>query len=163
MGSLGSGSKVHVAIVGGGITGLALAVGLAARNVPYTIYERAAGPKEVGAGIGLSPNAERSMAGLDPKLLAAYNDVATPNGADYFQWVDGVKTNELVCRMYLGKDAFRGCRRADLLESWLRLVPKDRLCFNKQVDTISDREGGRVSLAFTDGSTAEADVGKTES
>ena len=46
---------LNVAIVGGGIAGLALAIGLLARDIQVRIYERASSFREIGAGIGFNP------------------------------------------------------------------------------------------------------------
>jgi salicylate hydroxylase len=112
--------RLHVAIVGGGITGVTLALGLQARGVDYTIYERTSAFKEIGAGVGFSPNAERALTGVDPKVHAAYKRVATPNGEDYFQWVDGYGTDEVVYKLYLGEQGFQGCRRSDFLDELVK-------------------------------------------
>ena len=150
-----------VAIIGGGITGINLALGLQARNVRYTIFERADGFREIGAGLGFSPNAERAMKALDPELLAAYKRVANPNGEDYFQWVDGCsEENELLYKLFVGKDGFQGCRRSDYLEEVSKLVPEGRVKFGKEIELLSKEASGKIRLVFRDGTTSEADVGK---
>lgn len=151
---------LHVAIVGAGITGLNLALGLQARDVSFTIYERAPGFREIGAGIGFSPNAERAMGSLSTKALAAFKRVANPNGEDYFQWVDGYDSAELIFKLHVGKDGFMGCRRCDILEEWAKQIPEAAVRFGKEIDTISepDSEGGKLALHFRDGTTAFADA-----
>ena len=149
----------HVAIIGGGITGLSLAIALHARSIPFTLYERSPGFGEIGAGIGFSPNAEAAMAGIDSRLLEAYSRVANPNGDDYFKWVDGYRTGEVMFKLYLGKDGFRACKRAEFLEEVAKLVPKEKVKFGKQLRDIQKAEGGRVRTLFDDGTTAETDVG----
>jgi 2-polyprenyl-6-methoxyphenol hydroxylase-like FAD-dependent oxidoreductase len=64
---------MNVAIVGGGICGLSLALHLAQRGVQSRVYERAPEIKALGVGITLLPHAMRefSALGLDDKLLAA--------------------------------------------------------------------------------------------
>jgi 2-polyprenyl-6-methoxyphenol hydroxylase-like FAD-dependent oxidoreductase len=64
---------MDVAIVGGGICGLSLALHLAQRGVQCRVYERAPEIKALGVGITLLPHAMRefSALGLDDKLLAA--------------------------------------------------------------------------------------------
>jgi 2-polyprenyl-6-methoxyphenol hydroxylase-like FAD-dependent oxidoreductase len=47
-------SRLHAAIVGGGIGGLAAACSLASRGIGVTVFEQAAALGEVGAGIFLS-------------------------------------------------------------------------------------------------------------
>ena len=54
----------EIAIVGGGICGLALALNLHARGVACRVYERAPEVKELGVGITLLPHAMREMAAL---------------------------------------------------------------------------------------------------
>jgi len=82
-------SQFEVAIIGGGITGLALAIGLLQRNIKFMIYERARTFREIGAGIGFNPNAERAMMALNPALHTAFRKVAAQNDEDYFYYVDG--------------------------------------------------------------------------
>ena len=53
-----------VAIVGGGIAGLALALNLHRRGVPCRVYEAAPELKELGVGITLLPHAMRELAAL---------------------------------------------------------------------------------------------------
>ncbi len=62
-----------IAIVGGGITGLSLALNLHRRGIGCRVYERAAEIRELGVGITLLPHAMRefSALGLGDELLAA--------------------------------------------------------------------------------------------
>jgi 2-polyprenyl-6-methoxyphenol hydroxylase-like FAD-dependent oxidoreductase len=62
-----------IAIVGGGICGLSLALNLHARNIPCRVYEAAPELKELGVGITLLPHAMRELAalGLGDALLRA--------------------------------------------------------------------------------------------
>ncbi|MEV7413438.1 salicylate 1-monooxygenase, partial [Streptomyces althioticus] len=57
-------------MVGAGIGGLTLAGAMAARGVPYVVYEQTRELAEVGAGVQLSPNAIRPLLrlGLGPAL-----------------------------------------------------------------------------------------------
>jgi 2-polyprenyl-6-methoxyphenol hydroxylase-like FAD-dependent oxidoreductase len=64
---------MKVAIVGGGICGLSLALNLKQRGIAACVYERAAEIKPLGVGITLLPHAMRefSALGLGDELLAA--------------------------------------------------------------------------------------------
>src|SRR5829696_2652306 len=64
---------MHVAIVGGGICGLSLALNLHARQISCRVYERAPVIKELGVGITLLPHAMREFTrlGLAEELLSA--------------------------------------------------------------------------------------------
>ena len=64
---------MNIAIVGGGIGGLALALGLHQRGLRCDVYEAVPEIKEVGVGITLLPHAMQELAalGLQPELEAA--------------------------------------------------------------------------------------------
>jgi 2-polyprenyl-6-methoxyphenol hydroxylase-like FAD-dependent oxidoreductase len=64
---------MEVAIVGGGIAGLALALNLQERGISCRVYERAPEVKEIGVGITLLPHAMREFTalGIGGELLSA--------------------------------------------------------------------------------------------
>ena len=66
-------SPAEIAIVGGGIAGLSLALNLHRHGIPCTVYERAPEVKELGVGITLLPHAMREFTalGVADELLAA--------------------------------------------------------------------------------------------
>jgi salicylate hydroxylase len=152
--------SLRVAIVGGGITGVTLALGLQARGVAYTLYERAPEFREIGAGVGFSPNAEAALHRLDPAVHAAYKRVATANGEDYFQWVDGRTTDDIIFKLYLGKDGFQGCRRSDFLDELVSMLKPKCVRLGKAAVDVNETENGGVSITFGDGTVEEADIGK---
>jgi salicylate hydroxylase len=154
-------SPFHVAIIGGGITGINLALGLRARAVPFTLYERAPGFREIGAGIGFSPNAEVAMNLLSPEILAAFKRVANPNGEDWFQFADGYSGGDgLMDKLYVGKDGFQGCRRSDILEEWARQLPEEEgvVKFGREVVSVTEIGEGGVEVEFKGGERERASV-----
>ena len=64
---------MNVAIVGGGIVGLALALGLKDRGIACDVYEAVPSVREIGVGITLLPHGMRELAalGLQPAIEAA--------------------------------------------------------------------------------------------
>jgi 2-polyprenyl-6-methoxyphenol hydroxylase-like FAD-dependent oxidoreductase len=66
-------SERDIAIVGGGICGLALALNLHRRGISCRVYERAPELRELGVGITLLPHAMRELMtlGIGDELLAA--------------------------------------------------------------------------------------------
>lgn len=64
---------MNIAIVGGGIAGLALALGLQQRGIACTVFEAAPELREIGVGITLLPHAMREIAalGLDDAIRSA--------------------------------------------------------------------------------------------
>lgn len=158
----------EVAIIGGGITGLALAIGLLQRNIKFTIYERAHTFREIGAGIGFTPNAERAMTALNPALHAAFRKVAAQNDEDYFYYMDGYHYSEdnpsheeAILKLYLGERGFEGCRRPDFMAEMVKLIPSEHVQLDRDLVSVTDDGNDqRIHLSFGDGSTARADVGK---
>lgn len=61
-----------VAIVGGGLGGVILAIGLLRRHVPVHIYEAAGGFGEIGAGVTMGPSAVTALGLISPDLLEAF-------------------------------------------------------------------------------------------
>ena len=172
MGSMSVEDKsLSIAIIGGGITGVVLGLGLAQRNVPFTIYERARSFREVGAGIGFTPNAERAMKLLDPQIHQVFRKLSTQNAEDWFQWVDGYNYDrenpnhmdeKVIARLYLGERGFEGCRRQDFLEELVKLLPEGSLKYGKGLEMVVDKgdDDEKVLLGFQDGTAEQADVGK---
>jgi salicylate hydroxylase len=53
--------KLQIAIVGAGIGGLTAGLALRARGLSVTVFEQAATPRELGAGVSIHPNAVRLL------------------------------------------------------------------------------------------------------
>ncbi|CAG7963386.1 unnamed protein product [Penicillium salamii] len=159
-------TSIAVAIIGGGIAGVTAAIGLLSKGISVKLYERASAFREIGAGIGLSPNAERAMLLLNPDVHAVFKKVATPNTEDWFQYVDGFNKSEkgdgeeLLFKVYLGERGFEGCRRTDFLNELVKLLPEGCVEFRKDLVNITEPqdEGTMITLHFADGSTSTADV-----
>ena len=70
---MSTGKPLNIAIVGGGIAGLALALGLHRHGIAAQVYEAVPEIAEIGVGITLLPHGMRELAtlGLADKILAA--------------------------------------------------------------------------------------------
>ena len=73
----------HIAIIGAGISGLALACILKEANIPVVIFEKYSDVSDYGAGISISPNGIKVLKHLD-----IYNEIVSvspkPNKAVFF-------------------------------------------------------------------------------
>ncbi|KAH8689527.1 salicylate 1-monooxygenase sala [Talaromyces proteolyticus] len=161
--------QFEIAIVGGGICGLILAIGLLKRNVKITIYEQSQSFREIGAGVAFTANAIQCMRLIHPGIVDALKTVATSNGNpddpnDYLQFADGFNQKEdeeskIIFKLYAGYRGFEGCHRAHLLDELVKLVPDNVVRFCKRLDHYVDPgDEGKLKLYFEDGSTAEADA-----
>jgi len=166
------GKKLDVAIVGGGIIGLILALGLNRRGIKVKVYEQARFLREIGAGVAFTANAVRCMEQVDPRLVTALRSVATSNGDprnpnDYLQWVDGFnldpehsENEKVLYKLFAGSRGFEGCHRAHFLDALLKVVPEGVVHFNKRLANIVEQDDvKKVRLEFEDETVAEADAG----
>ena len=69
----------EVAIIGGGIAGLTLAIALHNRGIPLQIYEQAPQYGEIGAGVSFSPNAVEAMKLCHMGVYEAFERICTRN------------------------------------------------------------------------------------
>ena len=159
----------EIAIIGGGIAGLSLAIALLNRNIPVKIYEQAPKFGEIGAGVSFTPNAVQAMDICGPGVYRAYDKVATRNGwaskADvWFDYLDGTASvegkhqkPEFVIRNQMGQN---GVHRAHFLDELVKLVPDGVAVFGKRLVGIEQPENGegKLTIRFEDGSVAEADA-----
>ncbi|GAD92951.1 salicylate hydroxylase, putative [Paecilomyces variotii No. 5] len=165
----GKTKNFEVAIVGGGIAGLTLAIALYHRKVPITIYEQAPQFGEIGAGVSFSPNAVQAMKICHTGVYQAFEKVCTRNQWPskrnvWFDYLDGyggqkdeMETQESVftIRSELGQN---GVHRARFLDEIVKLVPQDICRFGKRLADITESPHKKLVMHFEDGTTAEADA-----
>lgn len=155
-----------MAIVGGGIGGVALAVGLLRREIPFHIFEAAPKLAEIGAGIAFGPNAIRAMALLDPTIKMSFDELATKNQAwdEEETWINfrcGMGQPSLIAKIQTRDDAKTGLssvHRAQFLEALASKIPAERFHFNKRLVDIENGTKTALLLRFDDGTTEEADA-----
>lgn len=155
-----------IAVVGGGIGGLALAIALRHQNVPVQVYESAPAFAEIGAGIAFGPNAIRSMELIDPAIRRAFTSRATKNGAkeDEETWINfrcGIGQPDLIAKVQTtdqGKTGLSSVHRAHFMDELAALIPKEIAHFGKRLTGLEQLDSGMIQLAFEDGTTAQADA-----
>ena len=162
--------RFTVAIIGGGIGGLSLAVGLLRRNTPVHIYEAAPAFKEVGLGLSIGPAAHRAMPLIDPKIRRIYDSLITTHadspGYEQFRetwfevvWATGreKKSGEVLLDLEALPSGQTTVRRADFLDTLVTLIPPEIADFGRRLVDLEETSNG-VELRFEDGSSATADV-----
>ncbi|KAI1496349.1 mannitol 1-phosphate dehydrogenase [Biscogniauxia marginata] len=171
-----------VAIVGGGITGLALAIGLLEHGILVTIYEAASNFGEIGAGVGFGPNAVRALGLLSPAVKEGFDRCSTnqwESKRDIWFTVrvgdhrkagdDGIvkqngdeklKIGDAIFEVRFSSDSLWGSvHRAHFLDQLVKLIPKSAAKFGKRLADISkDDNSDDAILHFTDGTTARHNV-----
>jgi salicylate hydroxylase len=152
-------APLKVAIVGGGIGGLAAALSLLRAGFDVHLFEQSATFAEVGAGIQISPNASRILSrSISPTALAAH--AVRPVATHQRRWDDG----RTLQRAPLGDtvEAAFGApyfhfHRADLLAVLASALPAERVHFNHRLIGLAEQDD-RVEAVFTNGRRVEADV-----
>lgn len=155
-----------IAIVGGGIAGITLAIALHSRGVRIRLYERAAKFGEIGAGVSFTPNAVAAMKACHPGVFEAFNKVCTRNQwpskrhvffdyvAGYEEGKDAQEEIQFTTSNAQGQNAVH---RAHFLDEMVKLVPAEICEFGKNLVDITSSPEGQV-MHFADGSTARADA-----
>jgi salicylate hydroxylase len=152
---------LRIAIVGGGIGGLCLALGLRKHpHIDVQIYEAAHKFSEIGAGIGVGRNAQRALELLGSDVYAAYKKQATETP---FRICNGNAKGELASSVLVppnSKASQSTVHRAKFLDALVELVPSGWTHFDKRLANIEDKTGeeGSLILKFKDGTTTEADA-----
>jgi salicylate hydroxylase len=151
--------RVSVAIIGGGIGGLAAAASLLQAGFDVHVYEPAKALGEVGAGINIGPNASRLLhrLGLAERLGACGVKPAT---FDQRRWDDG----RFLVRAPLGalvEEKFGApyytFHRADLHGALASLLPAERVHLGRRFTRLVDH-GDRIEAQFESGTSISADV-----
>ena len=147
-----------IAIVGGGIAGLAAAQALKAAGFRAHVFEAAPALGEIGAAVGTAPNATKPLIalGFGEKMAA----VANPSPGIFtrnMQTGDMVEFNDRRhAPQRYGAPQYT-FHRADLLDVLADGLDPALIHLGHRIASIEDR-GPSVALAFDNGATFEADV-----
>jgi len=150
------GKRLHAAVIGGGIGGLAAANALLRRGITVSLFERAAALGEVGAGVFIYPNSLRQLErmGLGPALAAVGARVG--GGSQYLR-MDGTAVGPIVTTDSSGWNGMYGMHRADLLNVLAQALPPGVVRTGHRC--VEFRQGASSALLeFEGGETVEADV-----
>jgi salicylate hydroxylase len=151
---------MRIAIVGGGIGGLAAALFLRQSGQEATVYEQASELREVGAGIVVSPNMVRPLRKLG--LLAALERFAVRLEAawEFRRWNDGrilfSQPMGEACERLYGAHCYVA-HRADLLALLQQALPGQWLRLDHRCIGIA-QDGREARLTFADKSGRETRV-----
>ena len=148
--------RIHVAVVGGGMGGLAAAVALSHRNISVAVYEQSGELREVGAGVFIYPNSLRQMerVGLGDALARVGAKVGA--GSEYYR-MDGSVVGKILTTDSSGWSGMYGMHRADILKVLADALPASAIHTGHRCIDFSQDETG-AHLAFENGTVAHADV-----
>lgn len=152
-------STIEIGIIGGGITGVALARGLSqCTHLTVTLFESASELGEVGAGVSFGANAVRAIQGLG--MNAAYEKIAdrTPSPWEnvWFEWRKGENADFLSSSLAPGVGQ-SSVHRADFLNLLAKHLPQNMTFFGKRAVSVRE-ENEKVTVNFTDGTSYQCDL-----
>ncbi len=153
--------RLRIAIIGGGIGGLTLALALQQRGLAADVYEQAPQLTEIGAAVALSANATRELRrlGVLESVAAASTE---PTELIYRSWQDGQRIaahpvrNGLRYQQRFGAPYY-GIHRADLQRVLSTALGGAGLHLGHRLHTISD-QGDAIAFEFNNGRSIEADL-----
>ncbi len=159
-GAAGSSPPRRIAVVGGGIGGLAAAAFMHRAGLDATVFEQAPVLSEVGAGLIVAPNVARLVRRLPSSLRLEDSGVVLETGWEFRRWADGTvlfaqQLGEACARRY-GEHTWT-MHRADLLELLRSALPPGAVALSRRCTGVTqDAEG--ATLTFSSGSPVRADV-----
>lgn len=153
---------MRIAVIGGGIGGLTLALALRQRGLSATVYEQAAELAEIGAAVALSANATRELGrlGLLPETEAHSREPTE------LIWRDG-RTAARIASHPVGQGhqyrtrfggPYLGIHRAALQRVLGGALGAAPLRLGHRLDSLDEQPGAPVRLRFTNGAEIEADL-----
>jgi 2-polyprenyl-6-methoxyphenol hydroxylase-like FAD-dependent oxidoreductase len=151
--------EISIAVIGGGIGGLAAALSLLRAGFDVHVYEQATELREVGAGIQISPNASRILHRLGlAKKLATMG--VQPLAMHQRRWDDG----RTLLRTALGEAVETAfgfphyqSHRRDLLNALMSCLPAERLHLGHRfVDLVNCAD--KVEAHFENGKDTTVDA-----
>jgi len=149
---------VEIAIIGGGIAGLALASGLHRRGIQSRVFEGAPQVREIGVGITLLPHAMREIAelGLLDAVRAAGVETETSEFYNRFGQILYSEPRGLAAGYALPEVAInRGRLHSLLFREAVARLGEDRIVANRTLTNLQ-QDDTSVTLHFTETSTGAA-------
>jgi len=148
-------SALSVAIVGGGIGGLAAANALLQKGLDVTVYEQASALAEVGAGLTLQPNGVRMMRRL--AFGAAVERWGARIRDSQHLRADGSFVGAMLTPETAERREMYGMHRADLLQMLVEALPPEVIHTGHRCVGF-EQDAEQATVHFASGERASADV-----
>lgn len=145
-----------IAIVGGGMGGLATAATLGRLGLQVKIYEQAKAFTRIGAGIQMMPNSMKVL-----RRIGVEDTLARTSFKPYSHLNREWDTGKVIRELPMPEDLFGApylcMHRADLTAALASAIPEGALQLDKKLAGL-EHKGSGVELRFEDGTSARADA-----
>jgi len=148
---------MKIIVVGGGVGGLATAVGLLKLGIDVLVLERADAIRTTGAGLNIWPNGGRALGALG--LKDAYDDITVR----LMKYINYSSTGALLRTIDTSDWGEKygayatGLHRKALNEMLANAVGYEHIRFSTEITSVK-QEGNKVFCTTSDGTTLEADA-----
>jgi salicylate hydroxylase len=147
-----------VAIIGGGLAGLATANALSTCGIEAELFEQSASLSEVGAGINTSPQAVKALQAIGlTQQLAKVGNVSPGIFSRNMQTGEPLEFFDRSAMTERFGVPYYTFHRADLLDALVSGVASDRIHLDHRLTEIEERSSG-VALRFANGERYQADI-----
>ena len=155
--------QFHVAVIGGGLGGLALAIGLVQRGISVQVYEGASGWTDAGAGLVFAKNSMAAMKKISPDIYEAFAKRSSGQGWEskktlYMDYRNGLTNGELVASVVCANTGQESVHRTLFAKDLVALLPDGTFHMGKKLTHVENRADGRYLLKFADGMSVDTDV-----
>jgi salicylate hydroxylase len=148
----------RIAIIGGGIGGLAAALALERRGAETIVCEQSGALSEIGAGLNLTPNAVKALRALDlekeTQAIAAETNFLNIRSWKSGRYISRTKRGDF--RQKFGAPNL-SVHRADLLDVLAAALKSTQIRFGARCIAVESNDSSAVAR-FADGSSIEADI-----
>ena len=158
-----SAKRFEVAIIGGGLASLSLAIGLIERGIRVQIYEGANEWTPAGAGLVFARNSQDAMKKISPNIWEAFSKRASNQGwkskrTTYMDYRNGMTDGDLVTSVICAETGQKSIHRTLFAQDLVELLPPGTFHMAKRLVDIETKKNGSYTLTFADGSSVGATV-----
>ena len=158
-----AGKRFDIAIIGGGLGGLSLAIGLIRRGISVQIYEGASGWTVQGAGLVFAKNSMDAMKKISPDIYAAFAKRSSGQGWEskkttYMDYRNGMTNGELITSVVCANTGQESVHRTRFAQDLVALLPEGTFHMGKRLVDVENRKDGGYTLKFADGDLTNAGV-----
>ena len=156
-------NQMRIAVVGGGLGGLSLAIGLVQRGISAQVYEGASSWTDGGAGLVFARNSMDAMKKISPDIFDAFAKRSSGQGwpskkTTYMDYRNGLTDGELVTSVVCAHTGQESVHRTLFAKDLVSLLPEGSFHMGKRLIDVTTRHSGEYVLKFADGNSADADV-----
>ena len=155
--------QFSIAIVGGGLASLSLAIGLITRGIAVQIYEGATGWTNEGAGLVFAKNSMEAMRKISPDIYLAFSKRSSGQGWEskkttYMDYRNGMTNGDVITSVVCANTGQESVHRTLFAKDLVALLPKGTFHMGKRLVDVETRRDSGYTLRFADGESIVADV-----